>query len=399
MVKGGTLYYIHTDNLGSIQAITDENKTVVSSYYYTPWGARVLLSGVNITDRGYTFHEHLEPFCLINMNGRVYDPMLARFLSPDPYVQAPDYTQGFNRYSYCYNNPFKYTDPDGEWVHIVIGAVIGGVINWAAHGCQFNIDGLVAFGIGAAGGALTAATGGAALGALGTAGIFSATGVLGTGFAAGVGYTYGTAVTSLGNSIYFGDPMPTTKQFLTGLAVTVGTVGLTQGVINGLSGNNILTGEIPRVKIPKIDPLPTPEIKPIQTEEIQTTQIKSPDVTDFNYDIDNVKYTVTTESRNANISTNTSDGLSLNIERPDINGYVPQIEGKTDLFHNFPSNFDKQIVKEGVATFNNGYKDFSYTYKAAGTIVTPIKTYNGIYEIGVRIKDGFVIHKVFIPFR
>jgi len=40
--------------------------------------------------------------------------MLARFLSPDPYVQAPDYTQGFNRYSYCYNNPFKYTDPSGE---------------------------------------------------------------------------------------------------------------------------------------------------------------------------------------------------------------------------------------------------------------------------------------------
>ena len=48
------------------------------------------------------------------MNGRVYDPMLARFLSPDPYVQMPDYTQGFNRYSYCYNNPFKYTDPSGE---------------------------------------------------------------------------------------------------------------------------------------------------------------------------------------------------------------------------------------------------------------------------------------------
>ena len=70
-----------------------------------------MLSGANITDRGYTFHEHLTEFGLINMNGRVYDPMLARFLSPDPYVQAPDYTQGFNRYSYCYNNLFKYTDP------------------------------------------------------------------------------------------------------------------------------------------------------------------------------------------------------------------------------------------------------------------------------------------------
>jgi len=56
MMKGGVLYYLHTDNLGSIQAITDESKNTVSSYYYTPWGARVLLSGVNITDRGYTFH-------------------------------------------------------------------------------------------------------------------------------------------------------------------------------------------------------------------------------------------------------------------------------------------------------------------------------------------------------
>ena len=108
------IYYIHEDNLGSIQAITDESRNVVSRYYYTPWGGRELLAGRNITDRGYTFHEYLEPFGLINMNGRVYDPVLARFLSPDPYVQAPDYTQGFNRYAYCYNNPFKYTDPSGE---------------------------------------------------------------------------------------------------------------------------------------------------------------------------------------------------------------------------------------------------------------------------------------------
>jgi len=114
MMKGGVLYYLHTDNLGSIQAITNESKTLISKYYYTPWGGRVLLSGVNITDRGYTFHEHLTEFGLINMNGRVYDPVLARFLSPDPYIQTPDYTQNFNRYSYCLNNPFKYTDPSGE---------------------------------------------------------------------------------------------------------------------------------------------------------------------------------------------------------------------------------------------------------------------------------------------
>ncbi len=160
MVKNGTLYYVHTDNLGSIQAITDENKNIVSSYYYTPWGGRVLLSGANITDRGYTFHEHLEPFGLINMNGRVCDPVLARFLSPDNYVQAPDFTQSFNRYSYCLNNPFKYTDPDGEFWHIIVGALIGGVVNLIANwnNCEGFWQYVAAFGAGAA----TAATGGAA---------------------------------------------------------------------------------------------------------------------------------------------------------------------------------------------------------------------------------------------
>ncbi|MDD5508399.1 MAG: hypothetical protein PHD25_08750 [Bacteroidales bacterium] len=47
------------------------------------------------------------------MNGRVYSPWLGRFLSPDPYVQVPENRQSYNRYSYCLNNPLKYTDPAG----------------------------------------------------------------------------------------------------------------------------------------------------------------------------------------------------------------------------------------------------------------------------------------------
>ena len=50
-----------------------------------------------------------------NANARLYDPVICRFFSPDPFVQAPDFTQNFNRYSYCMNNPLKYTDPDGEF--------------------------------------------------------------------------------------------------------------------------------------------------------------------------------------------------------------------------------------------------------------------------------------------
>lgn len=65
--------------------------------------------------RGYTGHEHLPQFGLINMNARLYDPALGRFLSPDPYVQIPDFSQNFNRYSYALNNPLKYRDESGEF--------------------------------------------------------------------------------------------------------------------------------------------------------------------------------------------------------------------------------------------------------------------------------------------
>ncbi|NOU19200.1 MAG: RHS repeat-associated core domain-containing protein, partial [Bacteroidales bacterium] len=58
-------------------------------------------------------HEHMAGFGLINMNGRLYDPYLQRFLSPDPFVQSPTNTQSYNRYTYCLNNPLAFTDPTG----------------------------------------------------------------------------------------------------------------------------------------------------------------------------------------------------------------------------------------------------------------------------------------------
>jgi RHS repeat-associated core domain len=104
--------------------------------------------------RGYTGHEHLAEFSLIDMNGCMYDPLLGRFLSPDPFVQIPDFSQNFNRYSYCLNNPLIYTDPSGEYAIIddLIGALIGRIINWVGNGCQFNKQGLTYFGVGLAGG-------------------------------------------------------------------------------------------------------------------------------------------------------------------------------------------------------------------------------------------------------
>jgi len=50
---------------------------------------------------------------LYNYNGRLYDPVIGRFISADPFVQAPFDPQSLNRFSYVRNNPLIYTDPTG----------------------------------------------------------------------------------------------------------------------------------------------------------------------------------------------------------------------------------------------------------------------------------------------
>ncbi len=103
----------------------------------------------------------LNEFNLINMNGRLYSPYVGRFLAPDNYVQAPENTQSFNRYSYCLNNPLKYVDPDGNWAGIddLIAALVGGTINVCSNLLAGEVKdfwhGLSLFGVGAAAGEAT----------------------------------------------------------------------------------------------------------------------------------------------------------------------------------------------------------------------------------------------------
>lgn len=159
-----TIYNIGRDYLGNITHIANANGTSVAEYSYDPWGRLRNPKTLEIyptggepdlfLGRGFTAHEHLTWFGLINMNARLYDPLLGRFLSPDPYVQAPDFTQNYNRYSYALNNPLRYTDESGEYFGLddLIAGLIGGVVNWATNGCKFNWEGLAYFGTGAAGG-------------------------------------------------------------------------------------------------------------------------------------------------------------------------------------------------------------------------------------------------------
>ncbi len=85
------------------------------------------------------------------MNGRLYDPVVGRFLNPDPYVQDPGFTQNYNRYSYCLNNPLKYTDPSGQWRS-------GGIAEYFASGAfmhsNMHTDGPGVFGGSGSGGSV-----------------------------------------------------------------------------------------------------------------------------------------------------------------------------------------------------------------------------------------------------
>ena len=193
------------------------------------------------------------------MNARLYDPVLGRFLMPDPYVQAPDMTQNFNRYSYCMNNPLKYKDENGEFIHLIVGAVIGGVVNVIANAKNIsNIwQGLGYFGVGAAAGALSAGVG-AGINVAMAGGTFGAgftgavTGVSATGFIAGAasgaasGFV-GGFVNSSGNAWISGSSF--SRGLLSGLkagslgALAGGTIGGATGGIDALiKGTNFWTG-------------------------------------------------------------------------------------------------------------------------------------------------------------
>jgi RHS repeat-associated protein len=114
--------YLHRDYQGSILAISNQLGNIVEKRVFDAWGNLIkvqdgqgnTLSKMVVLDRGYTGHEHLQGVALIHMNGRLYDPMVHRFLQPDNFVQNPYDTQNYNRYGYVLNNPLKYSDPSGE---------------------------------------------------------------------------------------------------------------------------------------------------------------------------------------------------------------------------------------------------------------------------------------------
>lgn len=131
--------YLIRDNLGSVSVILDDHladglvSSILSSPSYEAFGAEATSTrfnaGADVANmtRGYTDHEQFDDLGIIHMNGRIYDAGLGRFLSADPLVSHPYFSQSYNRYSYVMNNPLSATDPSGfEVQYIPVPVFLGG---------------------------------------------------------------------------------------------------------------------------------------------------------------------------------------------------------------------------------------------------------------------------------
>ena len=67
-----------------------ENETKAFNASYDAWGRQTVTLNTIGLRRGYTGHEMLKNFDIINMNGRLYDPVLGRFFNSDNDVQLPE---------------------------------------------------------------------------------------------------------------------------------------------------------------------------------------------------------------------------------------------------------------------------------------------------------------------
>ncbi|MBX3703471.1 MAG: RHS repeat-associated core domain-containing protein [Steroidobacteraceae bacterium] len=117
--------YLTADHLNSSSVLMDSSGNTLVGMSFAAYGRRrgATWTGApssgdwtqinNATRHGYTGHEHLDNVNLIHMNGRVFEPVLGRFLSADPFMPGSLGSQAPNRYAYVGNRPLSLTDPSG----------------------------------------------------------------------------------------------------------------------------------------------------------------------------------------------------------------------------------------------------------------------------------------------
>ncbi|MEL6791763.1 MAG: RHS repeat-associated core domain-containing protein, partial [Pseudomonadota bacterium] len=113
-LKNGVPDYTHKDHLGSPVAMTDASGAVLWRELYSPYGLKQIDPAANRDNEGYTGHIDDAASGLTYMQARYYDPNIGRFLSNDPVGFVEGGVGHFNRYSYSYNDPINFFDPDGR---------------------------------------------------------------------------------------------------------------------------------------------------------------------------------------------------------------------------------------------------------------------------------------------
>jgi RHS repeat-associated protein len=119
--------YLHTDSLGTPVARSTSSGAILSTTRFEPFGAIYSGTTPSAPDNvAFTGHVYDAGTGLIYMQQRYYDPITGRFLSVDPVATDAATGKAFGRYHYAENNPYRFTDPDGRDIQILVGGPYSG---------------------------------------------------------------------------------------------------------------------------------------------------------------------------------------------------------------------------------------------------------------------------------
>jgi RHS repeat-associated protein len=129
-------YFYHANHLGSTRLVTDKNKNIVLAVNYHPFGEVDIQEG----SEGHLFlGKEIDSAEFYYFGARYYDPVIGGFITRDSWTYLPndirsfgdsvahwlDDSRVFNRYSYCGNNPIKFTDPTGHgWLSAILSGLV-----------------------------------------------------------------------------------------------------------------------------------------------------------------------------------------------------------------------------------------------------------------------------------
>ncbi len=124
-------YYFHKDRNNSVVLMTDQKGKPSNEYAYGPYGESLKVKeskGFSNAFR-YTGRYREATTELYDYRTRFYDPDVGRFTTEDNHVAFAGTPQSYNRYTYVFNNPIRYRDPNGEivWFAPLVPYVVAGV--------------------------------------------------------------------------------------------------------------------------------------------------------------------------------------------------------------------------------------------------------------------------------